>query len=226
MNSNFGFCSPVTTVTYKAGIYGWSAEFRPYFQMMNPTPSAIFIIPGMHVGCMPYDAMASSTLECFFSAACLNTTAQWISNLPGADWPKPLNNSKLTKFLLNSTIASIVNEQMIDLWNHTVDFAEYYRICAPTQCTYTFVGREKFLYVIVLVIGLIGSLNITLRILAPLIIRIVRKIIQRIFHKRNQPNIGHHGTQQSMSERLFNSFYCNISIDTNYLFSYRKCSHY
>jgi hypothetical protein len=227
MNSNFGFCSPITTATYKAGIYGWSAEFRPYFEMMNPTPSALFIIPGMNVGCMPYDAIINSTLECFFSAACLNTTARWISNLPAADWPKQLNSSKLTKFLLNSTIASIMDEQMIDQWNNTIDFTAYYRACAPTLCTYTFVGRNNFLYVIVLVIGLIGSLNITLRILAPLIITVYRMIIRRISEKRKQPNIDHHATQQSMSQKLLNSFYCGgLSIETNYLFSFHKCSYY
>ena len=189
MNSEFGSCSPLLTTTYKAGIYNWSADFRPYFQMMNPSPPAMFIIPGMNVGCMPYDAISSSTLECFFSSACLNITAQWISNLSASDRPKPLNNSKLTKFLVNSSIASILDEQMIDRWNNTVDFAAYYSICAPSQCTYTFIGHENFLYVIALIIGLVGSLNISFRIIAPLKIQVGRYLIQKIRNKRNRPNI-------------------------------------
>ena len=217
MNSNFGFCGPLNSATYKAGIYDWSADFRPYFQMMNPSPAAIFVIPGMNVGCMPYDAISSSTLECFFSSSCLNTTAQWISNLPSSAWPKSLNSSKLTKFLLNSSIASIMDQQMIDQWNNTVDFDAYYRICAPTYCTYTMIGSENFLYVIALIIGLAGSLNIGFRIMAPLIIQFARFIIRKLSRKPNRPNICPTKTQKSMSKKVSNPFLCASSIETNYL---------
>ena len=206
MNSDFDFCDPQSKATYKAGIYDWSAEFRPYFQMMNPSPPARFIVPGMNVGCMPYDALSTGTLECLFSSACVNSTAQWISNLPMADWPKPLDRSKLTKSQFNSTVASIVDQQMIDRWNNQVDFADYYRICAPTQCVYTFVGHENFLYIVTLLFGLFGGLNVTLRIMAPLIIEVARYIMQRFCGKKAESNSSHDEVQQSMFQKSFHSF--------------------
>ena len=207
MNPNFGFCTPVSIATYKAGIYDWSADFRPYFQMMNPSPPPLFVIPGMKVGCWPYDALSRSTLECFFSAVCLNATAQWISILPPSAWPKPLESSKMTNFLVNSTIKSIMDEQMVDQWNNTVDYAAYYTACAPTECTYTFVGQANFLYTITLLIALVGSLNIALRMIAPLIIKISRSLIEKFSKKKKQPTIFHDNAQQSMSQKGFHSFY-------------------
>lgn len=224
MDANFGFCSPMKTATYKAGIYDWSAEFQPYSEMMNPSPPALFIIPGMNVGCFPYDALSITTLECFFSSACLNSTAQWISNLPASAWPKPLDISKLTMFRLNSTVASIIDEQMIDQWNNEVDFATYYKICAPAQCTHTFIGYENFFYIVTLLMGLLGSLNIALRIIAPLIIQLSRYLIQRFFKKTNQPNIPQDNMKQSMFQNWIDTFYFSFSIETNYLFSMQKYS--
>ena len=200
MNSNFGFCHPLSTPTYKAGIYEWSGEPRPYFRMMNPSPPALFIIPGMNVGCMPYDAISSSTLECFFSSSCLNATAQWISNLPASAWPKPLNSSKLAKFFVNDSVASIMDQQMVDEWNNTVDFAAYYGICAPSQCTYTIVGSENFLYIVALIVGLVGSLNVGLRIVAPIIMKLARRITHIIAKKPNRPNDYPSEIQQSMAK--------------------------
>lgn len=219
MNSDFGFCGPQSTATYKAGIYNWGAEFRPYFQMMNPSPPALFIIPGMSVGCLPYDALSSSTLECFFSSACLNTTAQWISTLPPSDWPKPLDSSKMTRFSINSTLASIMDEQMIDRWDNTVDFASYYTICAPTQCTYTFVGYGNFLDIITLFIGLVGGLNIALRIIAPLVIQVVRYLMQKFSKNISQSSIAHEDAQHSMSYNSIHRFHYDFSIGITYLFS-------
>ena len=193
--------------------------------MMNPSPPALFVIPGMNVGCMPYDALSSSTLECFFSSTCLNSTAKWLSNLPPSDWPKPLDSSKLTKFSLNSTIASIIDTQMIDRWNNTVDFSVYYEACAPTHCTYSFVGHDNFLYVITLLIGLIGGLNMALRIIAPLLIKIGHYLIQRFSKKTNQPNNSHDNAQESMLQNLFDPFYCSFSIETNRFFSFQEYSY-
>ena len=173
---------------------------------MNPSPPPLFVVPGMSVGCLPYDALSSGSLECFFSSACLNSTVQWISNLPVFAWPNPLDSSKLAKFLTNSTIASIMDEQMIDQWNNTVDFAAYYSACAPTQCTYTFVHRGNILYAVTLLISLAGSLNIALRIVAPLIIQGSRYLLQIFIKKKKHSNISHGNVKQSMSLALFHTF--------------------
>jgi hypothetical protein len=140
----------------------------------------------MRVGCTPYDALMNSTLECFFDPFCLNATAQIISNLSNADWPKPLNKSKQSRFLFNDSIGSILEYQMIEELNGIRNFSQYYSVCAPLQCTYTFVGYNNFIYVITMMASLFGGLTAILRIMAPTIVQFVRSI-QTYFRTRKEP---------------------------------------
>ncbi|CAF4619787.1 unnamed protein product, partial [Rotaria sp. Silwood1] len=45
--NNFVVCNEYSVVTYKAGIYEWGTELRPVYQMMDPLPPPVFVIPGM-----------------------------------------------------------------------------------------------------------------------------------------------------------------------------------
>ena len=145
---------------------------------MDPSPPPIFVIPGMKVGCMPYDAMIKSTLECFFSQSCLNTTARWISNLPPEQWPRALDRWMVSTSKPETTIENLVNERMVERWINSTDFAGYYRSCAPSQCTYTVVRYNSFAYVISLLIGLYGGLTVALRFMAPFIVKFGRRLYE------------------------------------------------
>jgi hypothetical protein len=185
-SNNFIFCTLFDTATYKAGIYDWAMQPRPYTQMMNPQPPPVYVIPGMKVGCMPYDAMIESNLECFFSAKCLNDTARWISSLPETAWPKPLNSSMIKRFLPTDVLRNIVNQQMIDSWQTQTNFWEYYTRCAPIQCTYLLTQRYTFIYLISLVISVYGSITVGLRLIAPWLAQLFQLISMRIFRQREK----------------------------------------
>jgi hypothetical protein len=158
--------------------------------MMDPYPAPDFVIPGMKVGCLPYQALADSTLECFFSAACLNRTAQMISNLPVASWPKPLNDTTMISFSLHTPVSIIFSNSIIDHWKEFINFTGYYDICEPVECTFTTVRRNSIVYLITLLIGLYGGLTVGLRIIVPLLIKTVRSIFnnfkQRCLSKRQR----------------------------------------
>ena len=154
--------------------------------MMTPQPPPLFNVHGMRVGCTPYHAIVEGTLECFFDPVCLNITAQWISTLPHIDWPKPLNSSMPSRFFPNTSTRDIFNQQMVEQWYTVKNFPAYYTACAPVKCTYTFSQRNDFLYVIITIIGLFGSLGVAMRIVSPLIIKFGRYIHLR-FTNRNQP---------------------------------------
>ena len=186
---NVAYCTTLFTATYKAGIYDWAADMRPISRMMDPSPPPIFVIPGMKVGCMPYDAMIDSTLECFFSQSCLNTTARWISNLPPEQWPEALNSSKMSAFNSNTPISSLLAQHTVDRWINSTDFAGYYRSCAPSQCTYTVVQYNSFAYVISLLIGMYGGLTVALRFMAPFIVKFGLSI-RKYFQARKQARQG------------------------------------
>ena len=138
---------------------------------MDPFPPATLVIPGMKVGCLPYDALIDSTLECFFSADCLDRTARWISSLPAASWPKPLSSSTMMNFLPNTTVDTILKTAMVDHWKRALNFFGYYHVCSPAQCTYMVVRKNSFIYLITLLIGLCGGLSIAFRIVVPSLVR-------------------------------------------------------
>lgn len=172
---NFGFCYLFNVVPYKAGIYAWADVVQPAVLMMTPQPPPVFVVPGMYVGCTAYDALIVATLECFFDAACLNTTAQWISVLPANALPKPLDSSLTVRFPAETIVGSILAEDMVDVWRTVKNFSAYYDACAPMQCTYALIQGNDFLYVMTMLIGLIGGLTVVLRIIAKLVVTVGRR---------------------------------------------------
>ena len=139
--------------------------------MMEPYPGPEFVIPGMKVGCLPYEALHESTLECFFSAQCLNETARRISSLPPAAWPKPLGSAAKRRFGSYTPVSFIFSEIILDHWTNSSDYARYYDACAPVQCTYLTIRKNSFIYLVTLLIGLYGGLSIVFRIIAPLLVQ-------------------------------------------------------
>jgi hypothetical protein len=152
--------------------------------MMIPQPPPVFVIPGMKVGCLPYDAMIGSTFECFYSAECFNDTVSWISRLPAHVWPKLLNSSKLYGFSPKDSMRQICDRQMVDDWQFAKNFSAYYSKCSPIECTYNFQQRNNFIYLISLLISLYGGLTISLRFLAPWIVQSTQYMNARVFRRK------------------------------------------
>lgn len=150
---------------------------------MEPHPPPIFVIPGMYVGCMPYDALIASNLGCFFNSTCLNMTAQLISNLPSSAWPRPLDSSQPSQYLPSETIRNIYKELMSEKWEINKNFSGYYSACAPNECTYTFSERFNIIHVVTMLMGLYGGLSVGLRIISPLIIRVGHYIHKNVIRK-------------------------------------------
>lgn len=69
------------------------------------------------------------------------------------------------------------------------------------------VGSENFFYIVTLIVGLIGSLNVGLRIVAPLIVKLARCILRIIAKRKNRPNNHPSEIQQSMAENPKILFY-------------------
>ena len=199
------------SATYKAGIYAWSDEPRDVWHRLDVYPPAIFIIPGMYVGCFPYDALIISNLECFFNWTCLNITAQLISNLPVSDWPKPLNALLSTRYLPNDTITNIYQQMMIDQWEIMKNFSSYYAACAPTQCTYTYTQRFDFLSLITILLSLFSGLTVALRIVSPFIVKLGHWLHTQ-FVKKYQQQISQQGIVENIPIKHFYYLLLNATI--------------
>ncbi|CAF4927028.1 unnamed protein product, partial [Rotaria sp. Silwood1] len=156
-------------------------------QMMTPKPPPVFIVPGMHVGCLPDDAMKTNTLECFFDSVCLNTTAQWISTLPATSWPKPLNSSMKSRFISTTPTVILIDELMIEEWQNITNFSGYYAACSPASCTYTITKHSGILQILAVLIGSLGGLIVVLRTITPQFVKLPALLV-RILSKRKKPN--------------------------------------
>ncbi|CAF3290167.1 unnamed protein product [Rotaria sp. Silwood2] len=185
--NDFFECNTYYPVTYKAGIYDWALEPRPLTEIMTPKPPSVFIVPGMHVGCLPNDAMNLNTLECFFDSGCLNTTAQWISTLPAASWPKPLNSSMKSRFISTTSTNTLTEELMIEEWQNITNFSGYYAACLPASCTYMITKHSSILQILTIFIGSLGGLMVVLRTITPQLVKLPSILIY-IISKRKRPN--------------------------------------
>ena len=149
----------------------------------------------MKVGCMPFDAMKASTLECFFSASCLKDTAQRISNLPSNQWPSPLNDSGMTGFTPQSSIKDLISKQMIYGLVNRKNYTGYFTACAPLECSYTLVQYNSFMYVITLLIGLHGGLTVALRLVAPFLVKMGHRLHQYCKMRKQNRIHPHHSAK-------------------------------
>ena len=172
---------------------------------MEPNPAADFVFPGMKVGCLPYQALANSTLECFFSATCLNDSAPWISNLPAVARSQPMNGSSMVLFSPNTSLSVIFANKMLDHWENTTSFSRYYQTCEPVQCTFTTTRKNSFIHLLTLLLGLYGGLTVALRIAAPSMVRLGRFVFSQFKKRRtsssqNQQTGISKGTTNSSAE--------------------------
>ena len=81
---------------------------------------------------------------------------------------------------------------MIETWNTHIQYNQYYKQCAPEQCTYTFTSRDNLLHVFTTLVGLFGGLSVVLKIIVPAVVHWIRN------RMRSRSGI-HNMTGQSLS---------------------------
>ncbi|CAF0959993.1 unnamed protein product [Rotaria sordida] len=140
-------------------------------------PPGLFL-PGLVVGCLPYDGLRMSTLECFFSSSCISTILTYLEYYTQMDGSPPINfipptvlpinispldNSTPSRFPKNTSIGTLLDEYFLEEWKYNVSYEDYFAACAPTHCNFEYVTRNNLLYVATSVLGLYGGLTIGLR---------------------------------------------------------------
>lgn len=139
------------------------------FEWIQPVAN----LNGFFVGCNPIESLLQSTLECLFDSSCLATIGTFIpsTNIIAV---RPLNTSQ-TRFAMNMSIETIINDLFIENWSTQQSFSNYFSQCAPIQCTYTTVQDNNALYVLTKLLGIYGGLTAALRFCVPLVIAWCRK---------------------------------------------------
>ncbi len=141
----------------------------------------LFYVPGIYIGCYIIESLLQSDLRCFYNQTCINqlqsySLANTTVNVTA------LNNSLSSRFFENSTIEELVNQLMVEEWNSSRMYDNYYNECQPSQCTYTHQTKNSIIYIVTTLVGLIGGLITVLKLIVPRLVMFVR-------NKRELPRI-------------------------------------
>ncbi|CAF3746314.1 unnamed protein product [Adineta steineri] len=127
---------------------------------------------GMLSGCYPLESILQSTLTCLNNQTCIDPTKTF----------KALSSSSpiSSRFPLNTTIESIVNELMVEELLSNMSYEAYYKQCAPLSCTYSYIDNTNVIDGITILISLYGGLVIIYWILAIFIVKQYLRMTKRV----------------------------------------------
>jgi hypothetical protein len=156
----------------------------------------IYIVPGWIEACSPIDSLLLSTLECFYSDLdCFSVLINEIkeAHIFNVEYPywfdvDPLvYNSTLSRFPQNSSLLMIVKEMMIEQWNSSLSYNNFYESCAPSYCSYSEeTGKNTIIAVIIILVSTIDGLIISLQLITPPLVKFVYYLLRIIFNRKQQ----------------------------------------
>ena len=145
------------------------------------------VIPGAVIGCFTIDSLLRSTLQCYYSDSCLRLQYTFINasvrfleaSSLWFDAHRLVDDPGSSRSSVDTPLSTIVKEMMIEQWNYSFSFEQYYNVCAPVHCSYTFTGRTATaIGAIVTMISTIGGLATMLRLVTPTLVTVCTKLIR------------------------------------------------
>ena len=126
----------------------------------------LHLVPGFTMGCYIVEALLQSSLECFYSETCFDdlNAFMYLRRSPNVT---VMNGSVLSRFSETAKVGELLDEMMVERWNQSVVYANYYSSCSPKECVYLVRTRNDLIYTVPAAMGLIGGLSTVLRILVP-----------------------------------------------------------
>ncbi|CAF1573372.1 unnamed protein product [Adineta steineri] len=138
-----------------------------------------YSVPGFYLGCFPVESLLQSTLECFYdNQDCLTIMYKLYNVSSFSNFTRLNSSSDASRFTIHSTIGSIFEEMFIESWKESTNYSSYFAQCQPVSCSYKAVRRDSLLETITRIIGLIGGLFVSLRILVPFLVMVCARIIR------------------------------------------------
>lgn len=147
----------------------------------------IYDIPGMVRSWFPLQSLLNSTLECFYNDTCLSEIKKYINSTVSPTNFTTLKSSSLS--LDNNEydkIELLAKDLFIESWNNGSSFQSYFNQCHPLICQYTYKSRPNLIYIVATIIGLIGVVNSLLRLLLPLVIKLMTVIWSYILQRQRR----------------------------------------
>ncbi|CAF3824093.1 unnamed protein product, partial [Adineta steineri] len=145
-----------------------SATCIEQYTVINyPNFTQVFPLPGLYIGCYIIESLLQSNLQCFYDQVCIDTVQLYLQSSTFIN-ATALDISLSIQYLENSTIADILDELMVEEWNSSSIYENYYSECQPSGCSYTVTTKNNAIYIITTLIGLVGGLITVLKITVPI----------------------------------------------------------
>ena len=167
--SIYGYCmcsQPYEACFIQSMIYTNGTGFLEFEQVFWELP----------IGCMPLLGFLASETEWWYNTTYLINIYQTYAIATGletAPMISHLDASILTRFE-DISMGELLGEILIERWtNKNASFEQFYAACAPVSCSYTIVQRRSIVVILLLVISVCSGLNRGLRLLVPLLGKIV-----------------------------------------------------
>ena len=97
----------------------------------------------------------------------------WQNRMNTVTYLPPLLDQTITSRYNTSTlIYNIIESMMLEEWSPAVSFSSFFTECNPSYCTYSINQRSTIIIIITTLIAIFSGLNIVLKLLIPLIIRV------------------------------------------------------
>ncbi|CAF0734638.1 unnamed protein product [Adineta steineri] len=149
----------------------------------------LYTIPEFYFGCLPVESLLQSTLKCFYDdQKCLDIIINFYNVSSFNNFTRLNSSSHASRFMINSTIGSLLSEMFIESWSNSTNYSSYFAQCQPSSCSYTISQRSNLLETITRIVGLIGGLSVSLRILVPFLVMACIGVIRRLC-SQHQPTL-------------------------------------
>ena len=139
-------------------------------------------LPGFRVGCYPLEALLQSTLECLYNVSCIDALRFMYQRVNFTVDPLDATLSSPS-----ATVQSLIDTLLVDRWETSVTYEQYYAACAPLACTYTLTTQLDVVYMLTTIIGVYGGLTVVLKLLTPIPVKSWRSLT-RYYRRRVAPN--------------------------------------
>ncbi|CAF1020292.1 unnamed protein product [Adineta steineri] len=153
----------------------------PIYNLLNG--KRLFYVPGLYTGCYVIESLLQSSLQCFYNQTCINQLQSYfqVSSLMNVT---ALNASLSVQFLANSTVADVLEQLMVEEWNNSSMYENYYNECQPSYCSYTVTSKNSIIYIVTTLIGLVGGLITVLKLMVPYLVEFIMFCIKKCKGRR------------------------------------------
>ena len=140
-------------------------------------------VPNIYMSCYIVEETLISNLDCFFNQSCFSVIIDFISNLTAAAITEnqrsynlnAMNYSSTSRYQTNTSIKDIVDQLFLEHWNSLISFENYFQLCKPAKCVYTYKEERNLIYMITATIGFLGGLATILQIVLVPIVSFIRR---------------------------------------------------